>query len=354
MLNAAGLKTHVYTSPHLIEFNERVIVGDKKISDSYLYETLEICRTASTGIPVTFFEGTTAAVLLVFSQVDADIVLIETGLGGRLDATNVVDPILTIITSISLEHIEVLGDSVELIAAEKAGIIKKNVTCVIAPQEQNSIMRVFEYYAMKSNSPLYRGGIDWFCEKQRCNILFKNTVDVVSFPLPSLLGEHQVINVGNAIAACSILAGKFHYDIDYDDIVHGITQVYWPARLEKITTGFLYKMIPQCWELFLDGAHNPAGANVLSRWIKDSVVGDLYIIIGMTRDKDSVEFLSYLKPYVKFLSTVCVKSEPRAQTANELLQVALSLDINAVASNTLTDAISKILEVGDHVKKLQY
>ncbi|CAH58089.1 bifunctional folylpolyglutamate synthase/dihydrofolate synthase [Ehrlichia ruminantium] len=351
ILNAAGLKTHVYTSPHLVEFNERVIVADKKISDNYLYEALEICREASVGIPVTFFEGTTAAVFLVFSQVDADIVLIETGLGGRLDATNVLDPILTIITSISLEHIEVLGDTVELIAAEKAGIMKKDVTCVIAPQSQDSIMKVFEYYAMENNVPLYRGGIDWFCEKQDSNILFKNSVDTLSFPLPSLPGKHQVINVGNAIAACSILAGKFHYDIDYDNIAHGITQAYWPARLEKITTGFLHNMIPQCWELFLDGAHNPGGASVLADWIKDSIVGDLYVIVGMTRDKDSVEFLSYLKPYIKFLSTVCVKSEPRAQTANELLQVALSLGMNAIASDTLTDAISGILEVGDHTKK---
>ena len=351
ILNAAGLKTHIYTSPHLIDFNERVIIAGKKISDKYLYEVLEICREASVGIPLTFFEGTTAATLLAFSQVEADVVLLETGMGGRLDATNVVSPILTIITSISLEHTEVLGDAVELIATEKAGIMKENVTCIIAPQEQESIMKVFEYYAMKNSVPLYRGGIDWFCDKQETNMLFKNSVDTLSFPLPSLPGEHQIINAGNAIAACSVLAGKFGYNIGYEEIVQGITQAHWPARLERITTGFLSKILPQSWELFLDGAHNPAGSEMLSRWIQNNVVGDLYVVIGMTREKDSALFLSHLKPYIKFLSSICVKSEPRAQTAEELLQTALSLGIKAVASKTLTDAISKILEVGNHNEK---
>ena len=351
ILSAAGLKTHIYTSPHLIEFNERVVIAGNKISDNYLYEVLEVCREASVGIPLTFFEGTTAAALLAFSQVDADIVLLETGMGGRLDATNVVNPILTIITSISLEHTEVLGDVVELIATEKAGIMKENVTCVIAPQDKESIMQVFEYYAMKNSVPLYRGGIDWFCDKQENNMLFKSSVDTLSFPLPSLPGEHQIINAGNAIAACSILAGKFGYNIQYEDIVQGIKQARWPARLEKITTGFLSKIIPESWDLFLDGAHNPAGSEMLSRWIQNNILGDLYVIIGMTREKDSVLFLNHLKPYIKFLTSVCVKSEPRAQTAEELLDTALSLGIKASASKTLTDAISKILELGDHNKR---
>ena len=351
ILNAAGLKTHVYTSPHLVEFNERVIVAGKKISDKYLYEVLEICREASVDIPLTFFEGTTAAILLAFSEIKADIVLLETGMGGRLDATNVVHPILNIITAISLEHTEVLGNTVELIAAEKAGIMKENVTCVIAPQDQGSIMKVFEYYAVKNNVPLYRGGIDWFCEKRGENMLFKNNVDELFFPLPSLQGEHQIINAGNAIAACSILSGKFGYNIDYENIVQGIIQAYWPARLEKINTGFLSTMIPQLWQLFLDGAHNPAGAEMLSYWIQNNELGDLYIIIGMTREKDSVVFLNHLKPHIKFLSSICVKSEPRARTAEELLQTALSLGIKAVASETLVDAISKILQVGNHNKK---
>lgn len=351
ILNSAGLKTHIYTSPHLVEFNERVVLAGKRISDQYLHEVIEICREASEGIPVTFFEGTTAAILLAFSKVDADIVLVETGVGGRLDATNVVHPILNIITSISLEHTEALGNTVELIAGEKAGIMKENVTCVIAPQDQESIMNVLEYHAIKKNVPLYRGGIDWFCERKGDSMLFKSSVDELLFPLPSLRGEHQIINAGNAIAACSILSGKFGYNIDYENIVQGLKEAYWPARLEKITTGFLSKMVPQLWDLFLDGAHNPAGGEMLSRWIQNNELGDLYIIIGMTREKDSAVFLNYLKPYIKFLSSVCIKSEPRAQTAAELLQTALSLGIKAVAAKTLADAISKILEVGDCNRK---
>ncbi|QXK92009.1 bifunctional folylpolyglutamate synthase/dihydrofolate synthase [Neoehrlichia mikurensis] len=347
ILRAAGLKVHVYTSPHLVDFNERIILNGEKICDGYLHEILEECREASKDIPLTFFEGTTTAALLAFSRVDADIVLIETGMGGRLDATNVVYPIVTIITSISLEHIESLGETLELIAIEKAGIMKHNTTCVIAPQESESVMTVLEKCAIKKKSIIYRGGIDWCCNKSDNMMVFSNNIETSSFPMPGLLGDHQIINAGNAISTCSILSGKFNYKIDYDDITQGLSEVYWPARLEKIKKGVLFDMLPKLWSLFLDGAHNPAGAKVLSNWMKQQNNDEIYVICGMTRDKDTIAFLGYLKPFTKHLCSVCVKYEPRAQTAQEILQAALYLNMSVSTHDTLRSAVGKILSIGN-------
>ncbi len=344
---SAGIRAHVYTSPHLVEFNERIVLSGEQISDAYLDEILAECEAASSGIQTTFFEATTAAAFLAFSKVEADITLVEVGMGGRLDATNVVEPIMSIITSISLDHTSSLGTTVELIAGEKSGIIKRGTSCVVAPQETESIMRTIEYYAMRDQALLYRGGIEWSCKKSSGRMLFSTGEASYEFPLPSLPGDHQVINAGNAIAACSILSGKFGYKIDYEDIVGGLTNTRWPARLERITSGFIPKLLPKGWRLFLDGAHNPAGAQVLSDWIEQSTSGGLYLIVGMTRGKDSKTFLSCLKKHIKFLCAVCVKSEPRAQLAEELAQDAAELGIPSSAESDIQSSIRKILSIGD-------
>ncbi|WP_339048773.1 folylpolyglutamate synthase/dihydrofolate synthase family protein [Candidatus Mesenet endosymbiont of Phosphuga atrata] len=344
IMKAAGYKVHAYTSPHLINFNERITVAGKHIADRELYNVLEECRIAAEGIPITFFEGTTAAAFLAFSRVKADILLIEVGMGGRLDATNVIDnPLLTIITSISLEHTEYLGPTVEIIAGEKAGIIKPNVTCVIAPQ-QDSVMRMLEFYASKNKSPLYRGGYEWICKQHDNHTMsFNSSVQSLKLPLPSLQGAHQIINAGNAIAACSILSGKYNYNIDYEHIASGIKKTYWPARLEHVKSGQLIDMLPNGWKLFIDGAHNPAGAQVLSEWIADNFKKGVYIILGVTKDKDIEGFLRYIKPHAKLLCAVCVKSEPRSQNAKFVKEKAVAAGINAIACDSLSDAISKIL-----------
>lgn len=346
IMKAAGYKVHTYTSPHLINFNERITLAGKQIIDRELYKILEECRIAAeeVNIPVTFFEGTTVAALLAFSRIEADILLVEVGMGGRLDATNVIDnPLLTIITSISLEHTEYLGPTVEIIAGEKAGIIKPNVTCIVAPQ-QDSVMRVLEFYASKNKSPLYRGGYEWVCKQHDNHIMsFNSSVQFLKLPLPSLQGMHQITNAGNAIATCSILSGKYNYNINYEHIVSGIENTYWPARLEHIKAGQLIDMLPADWKLFMDGAHNPAGAHVLSEWIANSLNQSVYVILGMTKDKDIEGFLKYIKPHVKLLCTVCVKSEPRSQNAKVIEEKALAVGINAIACNSLSSAISEIL-----------
>ncbi|WP_339046323.1 folylpolyglutamate synthase/dihydrofolate synthase family protein [Candidatus Mesenet endosymbiont of Agriotes lineatus] len=344
IMEAAGYKVHTYTSPHLINFNERITLTGKHIADRELYSILEECRIAAEGIAITFFEGTTAAAFLVFSRIKADILLVEVGMGGRLDATNVIDnPLLTIITSISLEHTEYLGSTVEIIAGEKAGIIKPNVTCVIAPQ-QDSVMRILEFYVSKNKSPLYRGEYEWICKQHDSHsILFQSSAQSLHLPLPSLQGAHQITNAGNAIAACSILSGKYNYNIDYEHIASGIKKTYWPARLEHIKSGQLIDMLPTDWKLFIDGAHNPAGAQILSEWIANNFKKGVYIILGVTKDKDIEEFLKHIKIHTRLLCTVCVKSEPRSQNAKFVEEKAVAAGINAIACDSLSNAISKIL-----------
>ncbi|MGN7661803.1 MAG: bifunctional folylpolyglutamate synthase/dihydrofolate synthase [Anaplasma sp.] len=347
ILRAAGIRAHVYTSPHLQEFNERIALNGAKISDSYLNEILEECEAVSGDIPITFFEGTTVAAFLAFSRVEADVALVEVGMGGRLDATNVITPIITVITSISLDHVDSLGDTVELITGEKAGIIKPGISCVVAPQDPESIMNTIEYYAARERAFLYRGGIEWRCKQYGDGMVFESGSVRYEFPMPSLQGSHQIINAGNAIATCSILSGKFNYDISYEDIEDGIANTWWPARLEEITNGFFRSMLPANWRMFLDGAHNPSGAKALSDWAEQHSEAVLYLIVGMTRGKDSKAFLSCLKRQTKFLCAVCVKSEPRAKLAEEVVKDAEELGICASAEDDLQSAVGKLLSVGD-------
>jgi dihydrofolate synthase/folylpolyglutamate synthase len=340
IIQAAGYKVHAYTSPHLVNFNERIVIAGSYIDDNELYSLLEECRTAIAEQPITLFEVATITAFLAFSRHKADVTLIEVGMGGRLDATNVIDnPILTIITSIALDHTEYLGSTVETIAGEKAGTMKPSVPCVIAPQEK-SIMNTLESHAINKKSLLYRGGLEWNCKKQDTRMVFQSAAQSIEFPLPSLKGDHQVINAGNAVAACSILSGKYGFDIGEEDIASGLQHTYWPARLERIKEGNLISLLPKDWQLFLDGAHNNDGARVLSEWVKDNFAEGIYIIFGVTRNRNVEEFLEHLKPYIKLLCAVCVKSEPKATNTNLIREKANNIGIKAVECESIGDAIS--------------
>lgn len=343
IMQAAGYKVHTYTSPHLVNFNERIVVAGNDVDDSELHSSLEECRIAVAEQPITLFEATTIAAFLAFARHKADITLVEVGMGGRLDATNVIDnPILTIITSIALDHTEYLGPTVETIAGEKAGIMKPNVPCVIAPQEK-SIMNTLEHHAINKKSPLYRGGLEWDCEKQNNRMVFQSTIQSIEFSLPSLKGDHQIINAGNAIAACSILSGKYGFNIGEEDIASGLQSTYWPARLESIKEGNLISLLPKDWQLFLDGAHNNDGARVLAKWIKDNFTEGVYMIFGVTRNRNVAEFLEHLKPYIKLLCAVCVKSEPKATSTDLIREGAHNIGINAIECESISDAISNYI-----------
>ncbi|QKX02400.1 bifunctional folylpolyglutamate synthase/dihydrofolate synthase [Wolbachia endosymbiont of Dirofilaria (Dirofilaria) immitis] len=339
MLQAAKYKVHAYTSPHLVNFNERIVVAGSYIDDNELHNLLEECRSVIVDQPITLFEATTVAAFLVFSRYKADVTLIEVGMGGRLDATNTIDnPILTIVTSIALDHAKYLGPTLEIIAGEKAGIMKCDVPCIIAPQKK-SIMNTLERCAINNRSPLFRGGFEWDCKKQNSKMTFQSAIQSIKFPLPSLEGNHQIINAGNAIAACSILSGKYGFDIGKEDITLGLQHTYWPGRLELIKKGNLISLLPKNWQLFLDGAHNSDGARVLAEWIKDNFAEGIYIIFGITRNRSVEEFLEYLKPYIKLLCVVCVKSEPESINTRSIRKRANNIGINAIECKSISDAI---------------
>ncbi|XP_076246219.1 dihydrofolate synthase/folylpolyglutamate synthase-like [Calliopsis andreniformis] len=288
-----------------VNFNERIIIARSYIDDNELCSLLEECPS------------------LAFSCHKADITLVEAGMGGKPDATNVRDsPILTIITTIALDQTEYLGPTIEIIAGEKTGIMKPNVPCVMAPQEK-SVMNTLEHHAIIKKSPLYRGAIQ-----------------SIEFSLPSLKGDHQVINAGNAIAACSILSGKYGFHIGEEDITSGLQRTYWPALLELIKEGNLISLLSKDWQLFLDGAQDNDGARVVSQWVKDNFAEGIYVIFGVTRNRNVEESLEHLKPYIKLLCAVCVKSKPKATDTNLIRGKANNVGIKAVECESISDAIS--------------
>ena len=338
ILTESGYKVHVYNSPHLVYFNERITLANEYISSSYLYNILEECRAVADDMHITFFEGTTAAAFLAFSKVKADIVILETGLGGRLDATNVIEePLLTVITPISFDHQEILGNSIAAIALEKAGIIKQNCTCIISEQKEEA-RHVLEEIAKKQRAPVYRQNFEWSCNRKEDIMNFITGGEMVSLPLPSLPGEHQIINAGNAIAALTILANKYNYNISYESLIAGLQNTSWLARLQKITSGKLIEILPKSCQVFLDGAHNLAGAQALVKWAKKPI----HCILGMTQGRNTVDFINTLKPIIKSLSCLCIQSEPKSQSVEEIYQAACTLKVPAIKCDSLTAALQNI------------
>lgn len=340
---AAGYKVHVYTSPHLVHFNERILLAGKEIDDAFLYETLEACRVAAKGIPLTFFEGTTAAALLAFSQVPADIVLLETGLGGRLDATNIIDqPALTVITPVSFDHTEFLGSTLGAIAGEKAGILKKDVACVVATQAEEAAT-VIEAKAAKLGSPLLWQNKNWKVVG-KVDFTYSSAHHTLPLPAPSLPGKHQLTNAGTAITAMLTLPG---FSITAGHIEQGITHTTHRARLQKLKTGALAAMLPPTWELWLDGGHNPAGGEVLASMASQWHDKPLYLICGMLKDKDSKGFLAPLASYVQKMVCISIPDEPKAMVPEALNASALKAGITAVTcSEGIAPAIQYLLVSG--------
>ena len=318
VLEKSGYKVHSYISPHIIEFNERIVLAGSEIEDCFLYDVLEECRVcADKGNLITsFFEGITAAAFLAFSRIHADFLILEVGLGGVSDATNVIDNTeVSVITRVDFDHMEYLGDSIRSIAVMKSGIIKKEVPCVVASQKYMDVLEVLNKVAEINNAPIYRSGCEWLCTKSGDGMEFRSSMYSGRFSLPSLIGNHQIDNSGNAIMACFLLKEKLGLDISIDSINEGIKSTYWPGRLQKVKTGALLKLIPSGWNIYIDGAHNPSGMEALSSWIESSGV-KTYMIFGTTRGKVIKECMGAVKDQVEMVCTVCVKSEPRAERSD--------------------------------------
>ena len=338
----SGYTVHSYTSPHLIEFNERIRLHDKPISDSHLYELLEETKTAADKLKIipTFFEGTTAAAYLAFSRTPADVLLLETGLGGRLDCTNAVSaPTLTIITTISYDHMEILGKTLKEIAAEKAGIIKKNVPCIIGPQTQE----VYDVLINKCNevgAPSFCYEYDFISEKTQNGFKYRSKNVDIDLPKPNLNGDHQILNASMAIAATTILNNDFK--ITTQKIKEGITSSVWPGRLQYINQDRVKHIIGENIKLYIDGAHNESGAMSLSYWAQQNLTGPVYMILGMTNNRDIEKFCSHFKDIVTQGVAVSVESEPSSYSANILAQKAKGSGIEFAQSSSLIEALNYI------------
>ena len=343
-LEAAGKRVHVYTSPHLVRFNERIRVGGEIVTDRALADLLEECETANAGDPITFFEITTAAAFLAFARAPADAVLLETGLGGRLDATNLIPrPVACAITPISLDHQHFLGDTIALIADEKAGILKSGAPCAVAAQAPEA-MAVIESRAWAVGCELFIHGRNWTIAQRGIGLEYSDTRGVQAFPRPSLPGAHQTENAGLALAVLSLL-DRQGLGIPESARAHGIARAEWPARLQRLTRGPLASLLPRGWELWLDGGHNPAAGTALAAqaalWTRER---PLDLVFGMINSKDVSGFLAPLASHVRSLYAVPIPGEINAVPAGTLVAVAQKLGIAAKAVPDVAAAITALVD----------
>ena len=254
MAEAAGYRVHVYTSPHLVRFNERIRVAGELISDDMLEDVLTEAEQANREQPITFFEITTVSAFLAFARVPADLAVIEVGMGGRMDTTNVVNPALSAITPIGYDHTSFLGDTLEKIAAEKAGILKRAVPAVIGRQREASAA-VIAARAGELAVPLFRMGREWQVKPTAAGFRYDSDLFGLDLPAPALVGAHQIDNAATAVACIERLRAA-QFRIDDAAVRKGLASVDWPARLQKLTRGPLVDALPPAGELWLDGGHN--------------------------------------------------------------------------------------------------
>jgi len=338
-LEAAGCRVHAYISPHLVRFHERIRLAGRLIDEEALIALLEECERANRDAPITFFEITTAAAFLGFARTPADIVLLEVGLGGRLDATNVVrGPTVTAITPVSLDHQAFLGDTIAAIAGEKAGILKPCVTAVIAPQPPEAAA-VIEARAEAVSAPLYRAHHEWRCEAAGAGMRYEGERWRLDLPLPSLIGAHQVVNAGTAIACLERLSG---FDIPTEAIPRGLRHIDWPARLQLLQHGPLVDAVPPDWELWLDGGHNPLAGEVLGAVAAGWHDRPLHLVVGMMNTKDAAGFIAPLAKHARALWAVTIPGEKNALPAETIASAAASVGLRAQTADSVLAAIRDI------------
>jgi len=340
----AGYMVHTYTSPHLCQFNERINLNGEPISDDQLNFYLEQTRLASEkeNIQPTFFEGTTAAAFLAFAQTKADILLLETGLGGRLDCTNVISsPLATIITPISIDHTEFLGKDIKHIASEKAGIIKTNVPCIIGPQTPE-VYEILLATCFERNAPSFCYEYDYCSEKTATGFKYLSQKYNLDLPLPSLLGDHQILNAATVIATVMLVNEGFQ--ITAPQVADGITGTIWPGRIERVSDAKTHELTGRTdVQIYLDGAHNDSGALSLASWALENLQGPVHLILGMTRKRNATTFCAHFKDIVKNGIAVRVESEPSSYNASVLAETASKSGIDFTYADSLQEAINNIV-----------
>ena len=345
MAEAAGYRVHVYTSPHLVRFNERIRIAGRLIEDDELSELLTECEEANGEEPISFFDITTALAYLAFSRVPADIGIIEVGMGGRFDSTNVIEPAVSAITPVGYDHTGFLGDKLEGIAWEKAGIIKRAVPAVIGRQREVSA-KVIEDEAAKLTAPLFRMGREWQVTPTSSGFRYESDLQTLDLPAPALVGAHQLDNAATAMACVERLrAAKFQ--IDDGAVRTGLASVEWPARLQKLTRGPLPDSLPPGCELWLDGGHNEDCGLALARgasdWAKEPAPLPLYLIFGMLTTTDASGFLRPLARHAKAARAVPFPEGHSAYTPAEACEKAAEVGLDCVPANDIGAALEDLL-----------
>jgi dihydrofolate synthase / folylpolyglutamate synthase len=339
-LETAGCRVHVFTSPHLVRFNERIRLAGALIEDDLLAELIEECERVNAGAPITFFEVATTAAFLAFARTPADVALLEVGLGGRMDTTNVVrHPAVTAITPVSLDHQAFLGNTIALIAGEKAGILKPGVPAVIGPQEPEA-EAVIEACAIAVGAPLYRWQKEFSCASSSAGMRYDGERWHLDLPPPSLLGAHQIVNAGAALACLEQLRG---FTISPAALANGMRHIDWPARLQRLNRGPLVAMLPPGWEIWLDGGHNPAAGEVLGAVASDWRDRPLDLVVGMLNTKDAAGFLAPLAPFARSLGAVTIPGEENPLPAAAIAAAARSVGIAAQECASVAAALRAII-----------
>jgi dihydrofolate synthase/folylpolyglutamate synthase len=334
-LEAGADKVHAYTSPHLARFHERIRLAGELISEPALTALLDECVTVNGPEEITFFEITTCAAFLAFARTPADWTLLEVGLGGRLDATNVIDaPRLTIITPVSLDHQAFLGDTVAAIAGEKAGIIKRGVPVIVGPQTDEGLA-VIEAKAARMSAPVLAYGQHWHAFEDRGRLIFQDETGLLDLPLPNLPGPHQIQNAGAAIAALRLL-GR-------DEVAceAAVTRAFWPARMQRLRHGPLVNAAPKV-ELWLDGGHNPAGGEAVAATLARMPKRATHLICGMLNTKDVTGYMAPLVPQVTRLHAVSIPGEKNTLPAETTRDAARAAGIDAVTEPSVAEALAGI------------
>ena len=342
MLEAAGYRVHVYTSPHLVRFAERIRLAGKIIEEDSLRELLLACEKANGQTPITYFEITTIAAFKAFAETPGDILLLETGLGGRYDATNVVArPALTAITPISHDHAEFLGTDLAGIAGEKAGIIKPGVPVVIGPQEP-AALEVLQKTAETLESPAHIYNRDWSCRKTVEGWQFNGPDGARDFPEPALHGVHQIDNAAIAVACLHHLGG---FTVSDTAIRQGLAKVEWPARMQRLKQGPIVEALPDHVEVWLDGGHNSAAgeqiAKSFSKW-NEAEPKPSYLIAGMLNTKDQKAFFSKLAPVISAGHCITIPEEAAATPAADLAAMARASGLDASEMPSLRAAVEAL------------
>ena len=334
-LEAAGHSVHAYTSPHLARFHERIRVSGDLIDETDLTSVLDECYDANGGADITYFEITTCAAILAFSRARADYTLLEVGLGGRLDATNVVDrPAMTVITPVSLDHQQFLGDTIGQIAGEKAGIIKRGVPCVVSLQTDEG-MDVIEARADALGAPLFAYGQQWHVGPERDRMVYQDDTGLLDLPLPALPGAHQIMNAGAALTVLRQLGA------DSSACEAAVTRASWPARMQRLQHGPLAEAAGSA-ELWLDGGHNPAAGEALAQHLQTLPARPTWLICGMLNTKDVGGYMRPVAAVAEGLVAVSIPGEANTLPAEATAEAASDAGLDATVAPDVREAIAQI------------